>query len=150
MSQQLQILPWDNLARNTQINKQQYYLSNKKNDLIYLHCLRPQHSLFKDSLSSFPWIFLQLLLASCEHFVFYEYKMVRFCRILFFQCCRHNDHRHYIRSRRNIHRLVLNRKSFRDHSPIGLEKWIFGILRSDVKNSCACALTLPLLVFSWR
>ena len=41
---------------------------------------------------------------------------------------------------------VLNRKSFRDHSPIGWEKWIFGSLRLDVKNSCACALTLP---FYW-
>ena len=38
----------------------------------------------------------------------------------------------------NIRGLVLNRKSFRDHSPIGLEKWNLGILYSDVKNRCAC------------
>ena len=33
-----------------------------------------------------------------------------------------------------IRGLVLNRKSFRDHSPIGWEKWIFGILSLNVKH----------------
>ena len=47
----------------------------------------------------------------------------------------------------NIRGLVLNRKSFRNYSPIGWEKWIFGILRSDVKNSCACAQALPFRVY---
>ena len=42
-----------------------------------------------------------------------------------------------------IRRLVLNRESFRDHSPIGLENGHFRHLSLDVKNSCACPMTLP-------
>ena len=42
-------------------------------------------------------------------------------------------------NRYNLRGLVLNRKLFRDHSPIDL--------RLDVKNICTCALTLP---FCWR